>query len=283
MASGTWCAIHQPNLFPRLSTLAKIYAADTWVVLDDVQFTRGAYQQRCRLAATSDPARQQWLSVPVHLPHGRETPISQVQVIDPAATRHRMHRLLQQYYSRSRHWPASEEALGQVLATLESSALLADLSEASTRALLTLTGWQGTILRSSDLTSATSKSRRLAELTRAAGATTYLCGTGGARYLDHWPFTLDGLSVVLFTGPAQGDPRIWQGASKLSALRALMVVGPMALSTALHQHARDWRSGDASARPEPGHAPDQEQGRRDRRFHRPVSPESQTGNAQIPE
>jgi hypothetical protein len=237
LAAGTWCAIHQPNLFPRLSTLAKLYAADTWVVLDDVQFTRGAYQQRCRLATTRDPARQQWLTVPVHLPHGRETPINQVRVVDPPATRHRMHRVLQQYYSRSRHWPASEETLGQALATLATSDLLADLSEASTRALLTLTGWQGTILRSSDLTARTSKSQRLAELTCAAGATTYLCGTGGARYLDHWPFALHALRVVLFTGPAQGDPCIWQGASKVSALRALMAVGPAAFSTALHEHA----------------------------------------------
>lgn len=246
MASGTWCAIHQPNLFPRLSTFAKLYTADTWVVLDDVQFTRGAYQQRCRLAATDDPAHQQWLTVPVHLPHGRETPVNQVQVVDPPATRHRMHRLLQQYYSRSRHLHACEEALGHVLATLDTSDLLADLSEASTRALLTLTGWQGTILRSSDLTARTSKSQRLAELTCAAGATTYLCGTGGARYLDHWPFALHGLHVVLYTGPAQGDPHIWQGASKFSALRALTAVGPAALSTDLHQHA-DWLNQQATS------------------------------------
>ncbi|GAA2028933.1 hypothetical protein GCM10009839_30320 [Catenulispora yoronensis] len=33
-------AIRQPNLFPRLSTLAKLYASDTRVVLDDVQFNR---------------------------------------------------------------------------------------------------------------------------------------------------------------------------------------------------------------------------------------------------
>ena len=32
------CAIHQPNFFPRLSTLAKLYTADIWIVLDDVQF-----------------------------------------------------------------------------------------------------------------------------------------------------------------------------------------------------------------------------------------------------
>jgi hypothetical protein len=246
LARDTSCAIHQPNLFPRLSTLAKLHATDTWVVLDDVQFTRGAYQQRCRLATVSDPARQQWLTIPVHLPQGRATPINQVRVIDPAATRHRLHRLLQQYYARSRYWPAFEHTLTQVLASLDTSDLLADLSEASTRALLALTGWRGEVSRSSGLTACTDKSQRLAELTCATGATTYLCGTGGARYLDYWPFALHGLQVVLFTSPVHGDPRVWQGASKISALRALMTVGPVALSAALHQHAA-WLTGQSAA------------------------------------
>ncbi|WP_326704603.1 hypothetical protein [Streptomyces cyaneofuscatus] len=38
------CAIHQLNPFPRLTTLAKLFAADYWIVLDDVQFTRSDYQ-----------------------------------------------------------------------------------------------------------------------------------------------------------------------------------------------------------------------------------------------
>ncbi|MCX5265887.1 WbqC family protein [Streptomyces sp. NBC_00199] len=45
-APGRLCAIHQPNPFPRLSTLAKLYAADRWIVLDDVQFARRDYQHR---------------------------------------------------------------------------------------------------------------------------------------------------------------------------------------------------------------------------------------------
>ncbi|MEV6297119.1 WbqC family protein [Streptomyces sp. NPDC051896] len=53
------CGIHQPNLFPRLSTLAKLYTADQWIVLDDVQFARRDYQHRARLAVLADPARQQ--------------------------------------------------------------------------------------------------------------------------------------------------------------------------------------------------------------------------------
>ncbi|MGC5010117.1 WbqC family protein [Streptosporangium sp. DT93] len=48
---GEVCAIHQPNLFPRLVTLAKLFAADYWIVLDDVQFARRDYQHRARLAS----------------------------------------------------------------------------------------------------------------------------------------------------------------------------------------------------------------------------------------
>jgi len=62
------CAIHQPNLLPRLSTLAKLYAADVWVILDDVQFVRRDYQHRACLAALDDPQRRQWMSVETHLP-----------------------------------------------------------------------------------------------------------------------------------------------------------------------------------------------------------------------
>ncbi|MEU2867945.1 WbqC family protein [Streptomyces olivoreticuli] len=56
------CAIHQPSFFPRLTTLAKLFAADCWIVLDDVQFTRRDYQHRTRLAALEDPTRRRWLS-----------------------------------------------------------------------------------------------------------------------------------------------------------------------------------------------------------------------------
>jgi WbqC-like protein family len=86
---GLTCAIHQPNFFPRLSTLAKLYAADVWVILDDVQFSRRDYQHRCYLppAGTALPAR--WLTVPVHLPDGRATLIKDALIADPdLAARH---------------------------------------------------------------------------------------------------------------------------------------------------------------------------------------------------
>src|SRR5689334_10245014 len=83
------CAIHQPNLFPRLTTLAKLFAADYWIVLDDVQFNRRDYQHRARLAALDDPRRQRWLSLPTHLPDGRPTRTHDALMLDPDLARRR--------------------------------------------------------------------------------------------------------------------------------------------------------------------------------------------------
>ncbi|MET9972249.1 WbqC family protein, partial [Streptomyces sp. NPDC006356] len=109
---GGLCAIHQPNVFPRLTTLAKLFAADYWIVLDDVQFTRRDYQHRARLA---DPARQQWLTIPTHLPNGRPTLIRDAVIDDPALARRRTAGMLRQHYGASPHWPALAKALEPVL------------------------------------------------------------------------------------------------------------------------------------------------------------------------
>ncbi|GAB1516354.1 hypothetical protein JCM33774_83990 [Actinophytocola sp. KF-1] len=49
------CAIHQPNLFPSMSTLRKVAEADIWIVLDD----RRDDQCRTRLARLADETQQQ--------------------------------------------------------------------------------------------------------------------------------------------------------------------------------------------------------------------------------
>ncbi|MGW0859994.1 WbqC family protein [Streptomyces sp. NPDC002690] len=65
---GGLCAIHQPNLFPGLTTLAELFAADYWIVLDDVRFTRRDYQHRARLGDLDEPGRRQWLTIPPTFP-----------------------------------------------------------------------------------------------------------------------------------------------------------------------------------------------------------------------
>ncbi|WP_333482412.1 WbqC family protein [Streptomyces sp. RPT161] len=130
---GGLCAIHQPNLFPRLTTLAKLFAADYWIVLDDVQFARRDYQHRTRLAALEDPQRRQWLTIPTHLPRGRQTPVCEAVIAAPAGWRRRLAQMLPHYYRASLHWLAIGRALAPVLDLFTTTDKTAEVAETSTR------------------------------------------------------------------------------------------------------------------------------------------------------
>ncbi|RXS80557.1 hypothetical protein EST92_17410 [Streptomyces sp. TM32] len=239
--AGGLCAIHQPNLFPRLSTLAKLFAADYWIVLDDVQFARRDYQHRARLATLGCSQQRQWLTLPTHLPEGRATIIKEARLADPERSRRRIAHMLSQHYGGSRFWPALRSELGAVTDKFAATDKTAVIAEASIRLLLGLLGWKGQILRSSEFTVRADRSLRLADLALATNASGYLCGTGGMKYLRTEPFTTRGVAVIPFHTPVDG---IWQGARDTSALRTLMVYGPDAVAAELscraEQSAPTW-------------------------------------------
>ncbi|WP_335341838.1 WbqC family protein [Streptomyces sp. CB03578] len=226
---GGLCAIHQPNLFPRLTTLAKLFAADTWIVLDNVQFTRRDYQHRTRLAALGDPQVSRWMSIPTHLPQGRQTAVRDALIADPDLARRRTTAMLRQHYGASLYWPGLAEALEPMSAAFDSGRTAA-VAETSTRSLLNLLGWKGQILRSGDLAARSGRSQRLADLTAAVGARSYLCGTGGMKYLDAAPFHAQELAVIPFLTPSAG---IWASGRQVSTLWSLATLGPVALARRL--------------------------------------------------
>lgn len=225
--TGTACAIHQPNLFPRLSTLAKLFTADVRIVLDDVQFARRDYQHRARLGALSDPDRWQWLSLGAHLPDGRATLITDVVIADPLRSRRRLDLLTEQYYRHSSHWDSVRTVVEITLAAFDTAEpRLCDVAEASTRALLEVVGWHGETLLSSQIPSGTGRSERLADLATIVGADTYVCGTGGMRYLEPELFHSRGIQVLPFVTPPQAAGGIWASARQASSLWALATAGP---------------------------------------------------------
>lgn len=181
------CAIHQPNLFPRLSTLAKLYGADVWVVLDDVQLNRRDYQHRTRLLSP-DTTREQWLTLPMHRPFGQSTRINEAVLFDQPTSARRVSELVRQYYRHCRQWAALRPIVETVAAEIQLSHYLVDVSELSTRLLLEHMGWRGTVVRSSAFQVRQERSARLADLVAAVEASEYLCGTGGTRYMNEVPF-----------------------------------------------------------------------------------------------
>lgn len=226
--AGLTCAIHQPNFLPRLSTLAKLFAADIWIVLDDVQFNRRDYQHRARLTAPERPGHHRWLTLPVHRPYGRATRINDVLLSAPAQTANRVRGTLRRQLSTAMHGRHVEDALHPVFSVLETATHLAPVAELSTRVLLDTLGWPGTTLQSSEILTRTGRSERLLDLVLAVSATTYLCGTGGARYLEVDLFQGAGVSVA-FSAPSA--PAL--DAPNVSAIMPLARQGPDVLASEL--------------------------------------------------
>ncbi|MFD4394327.1 WbqC family protein [Kitasatospora sp. NPDC058478] len=229
--TGLVCAIHQPNLFPRLSTLIKLFAADVWVVLDDVQFARRDYQHRARLAPPEGaPGPTRWLSIPTHLPNGRETLIRDALMVDPARGRRRSADLLREHYQAAPHWAAFRDQLDAFLDIFERTNRTGTVAQESTLLLLSMVGWNGRVLASTDLPSSADRSQRLADLCSAVGASTYLCGTGGMTYVQPAVFERAGVELRPATVPTDG----WcMGATQTSAVAALTAYGPHRLTKLL--------------------------------------------------
>ncbi|ALO97821.1 WbqC-like family protein [Streptomyces hygroscopicus subsp. limoneus] len=246
-APGGLCAIHQPNFLPRLHTLAKLFAADYWIVLDDVQFARRDYQHRARLPSVSHSGRHQWLSIPTHLPHGRSTAIRDATLVEPERSRRRVMHMLAQQYGRCPDWQTFRHQLDSVLVEFRRTDRIADVAETSTRMLLNLMGWRGRILYSSSLPARSERSQRLADLAAVTRARGYLCGTGGGRYLEAGPFAAWGIAVIPFRVPTKG---LWEDGRTVSAVHSLMNYGIRAVSeelcTVAHQH---WTSVQAAQLP----------------------------------
>lgn len=124
-----------------------------------------------------------------------------MRLVEQSKSARRVVRLVREFHGRSPHWLILEGPVEQVSVLLATDTRLTDVAEASTVMLLGLLGWRGSVVRSSSLDVRPERSERLADLTRAVGPSEYLCGTGGAKYLDARPFSEQRIRVRYFQPP----------------------------------------------------------------------------------
>ena len=181
--------IHQPQYIPWLPYFLKIEAADTFIVLDSVDFQKNGLQNRNQIK-TAQGAH--WLTVPVRQRLGQA--IVDVQ-IDDTSQWHKKHwaTLLQNY----RKAPAFELYAGDLERLFEQSwPRLVDLNIEMIRLMLRWLGIDRPMVRSSEMSSAGRASELVLNLCREAGATHYVSGTGGHAYLDEAAFAAAGIALT---------------------------------------------------------------------------------------
>ncbi|MEV4116778.1 WbqC family protein [Nonomuraea sp. NPDC049695] len=232
---------HQPAYLPWPGYLARLLDVDQLVLLDDVQFTKGGWQNRNYVRGPHGGA--QLLTVPVQHRFGQ---MINVVAIADQRWRARHWRALTQSYGHAPHWPEWQPRLQAIYQRAWHR--LADLNEALLQLLLDGFDIPVTLVRSSSLPHTGSRTARLISLCRLTGRTTLRIGTGALSYLDAAALKTAGIAVEVATyhldddGNAGASPR--QGIDArtgepvpLSALDLLLHHGPQArhlLAAAAH-------------------------------------------------
>jgi hypothetical protein len=218
-------AIHQPHYLPWLGYLAKWAEAELFIFLDTVQFEKNGWQNRNRIYTRDGP---RWLTVPVRARLGME--LAEVP-IDTGQDWGRRHlRAIEHAYARTpnfRRWaPALAEFYGTKWTTL------APLAVASASWMARTAGITVPARLASELpVAATDPTGRLVALCRAVGATVYLAGRDGAKYLDVGQFRAAGIEVRAqdYAHPVYTQPQ-GKFVPFLSALDLLLTYGDEALA-----------------------------------------------------
>jgi len=225
-------AIHQPHYLPWLGYLAKWAAADLFIFLDTVQYEKNGWQNRNRIKTA---AGAQWLTVPVHARLGTPLGAVTIDTAQPWARRHL--RAIALAYGRTAGWRRWGEALAALYARPWTR--LVPLAVATARWLADALGIRTPARLASELgVDAPDPTERLVALCRAVGATTYLAGRDGVRYLDPARFAAAGIAVQVQRYECPRYPQVHgEFVPGLSALDVVLTHGDDAL--------RILRSGDA--------------------------------------
>lgn len=183
-------AIHQPNYFPWLGYFHKLAKSDLFIILDDDQFPKGSWTNRCRIKT---PQGANWLTVPVKK-RGRFGQKINECMSDDRKNWKRLHvKTIEQNYRNCRYWDEIKDDI--FLLYLEKSNYLASFNITIINELCGKLAISTPIIHSSSLGISGKSTTRLIKLIKAVGGKSYLCGMGSSGYLDREVMIEEGIKV----------------------------------------------------------------------------------------
>lgn len=223
-------AIMQPYLFPYLGYFQLLNAVDRFVLLDDAAHIRRGWVNRNALAGRD--ARQPFVFPVAYAP--RDAAILDVRLHEPEQAARRFMRTLAHLYGQAPFYgPVSELISGILSGGEERLALVIRHSLERIAAYLGIaTPIVSAAERHGEIRSR--GARRILDICRAEGATTYLNPEGGTELYDPAPFAEAGIALrFLHHRPLPYDRRGGVFLERLSIVDAMMYNAPEAFGPLL--------------------------------------------------
>lgn len=184
-------AIHQPNFFPWLGFFDKIYRADVFIFLDDVQFPKkgGTWTNRVKLAISGDG---RWVTSGIDRNYHGTRSILEMEFQGGNPWREKMIKTIAQNYKKHPYFDSSiqifEELINNPINNIAEynihaiKVILQELDLCSTK-----------LFRSSEIDHKGESNELLCSLTKAVKGNVYMCGGGADDYQDEQIFKNQGV------------------------------------------------------------------------------------------
>lgn len=172
-------AIHQPNFFPWLGFFEKMRRVDVFVLLDNVAFTKGGYQNRVQLKSKNCP---QWLTVPVITKGKFGQPTNNVCINNKVEWKKDHLKTLSNLYSKAKYFRNIYQDVEAIYENEQNK--LIDLTVPGIFYVKSKFRLSAKIILASDLKVAGSGSLLLVNIVKAVGGNVYLSGPSGRKYID---------------------------------------------------------------------------------------------------
>lgn len=214
---------HQPAYLPWCGLIDKIAQADRFVIFDVCPMESSGFENRNRILGT---VGEQWLTVPVR--RGRNTPLSEVEVLNCAVWRRKHWRSIELAYQRAPYWNLYADGLAVFYQHTYTK--LVDMTHDMLLWFMEMLGLEQPVIRASSLKLEGAKSDLVLSMCKAMGATEYIFGALGRTYADVPSFEAAGIRVRFQDYKHPTYRQMHRGfIPNLSVLDLMMNVGPDSL------------------------------------------------------
>lgn len=193
----------QSSFIPWRGYFDFIASVDTFVFLDDVQYSKNGWRNRNRIKT---PRGSQWLTVPVRHRSIAQL-ISDTEIDDRKDWRDSHMRLWHENYGTAPYYRGVLELLGDL--ERETVDTISKLNIALTRRIAGNLQIGTRMMLSSDLRLSGTKTDRLVDLLMKLHATTYLSGPSADAYLDKDAFRKNGIRLEYKSYDYNPYPQLW--------------------------------------------------------------------------
>jgi hypothetical protein len=194
MTKDKIAAIHQPNFFPWLGFFNKLYRADIFVLLDNVQFPKkgGFWSNRVQILINNEAS---WITVPINRSYHGYKNINEIEIDNTKKWKDKLLKTIEQNYSRANYFSTVFPFISNLINT--DSQNLFEFNYVILKSLIDLTGFSNKeIIIASQLSAKEKSTELLINIIKETGANFYICGAGSINYQNDSRFEEEGIKLI---------------------------------------------------------------------------------------